>query len=242
MHHDCNLTILDHDTVAITDLNRQFYYRKGDIGKAKVIVLKEFLKKHYKIEIRAINDDIFNLKECNYDLMFCCFDNVESRMQLNYLAFINQVTMIDLGIEGIQMHIKKVDFTTDRACLYCIRDLYKTKRAYNYCTLKNNSSYNREGYIYSLSLKFDSIEDVVNAFNEDNEKVTDEFEVRGIKENILPNTCYIASLTASMAVKMLKNHDCDFLYYNGKHEIHFNFSKMKIDPDCVLCSMKKKID
>lgn len=238
LQYGCELTVLDNDTVAVTNLNRQFYYRKNDIGRPKVKVLEEYLRRHHGVIIEVINKDVFDVTEFSYDLMFCCFDNIESRMQLNYVAYANNVPMIDLGIEGLQMHVKKVDFATDRACLYCMKDLYKNKTVFNYCSLKNMNTRNREACIYSMSLKYESIDEVIEHFNAVNELKTDEFEVRGVTENILPNACYIASLCASMACKMIDEQEYDFLYYNGYEAIHFSTTKMDIDPTCILCSFK----
>ncbi|ELQ74620.1 putative UBA/THIF-type [Trachipleistophora hominis] len=240
MQYECRLTVLDNDTVALTDLNRQFYYKQNDIGQPKVKILEEYLWQYHNVRINIIHKDVFEVCDYEYDLMFCCFDNVESRMQLNYISYINNIPMIDLGIEGLQMHVKRVDFATNRACLYCMKELYGTKAAFNYCTLKNTNTRNREAYIYSLSLKYESVEDVVEHFNAVNAVKTDEFEVRGIKENILPNACYIASLCASMALKMVDECKYDFIYYNGYEKVHFNFINMVVDPACILCNAKMR--
>lgn len=234
------MTILDNDTVAYTDLNRQFYYRKEDVGLPKVHVLQRRIEMYHNVRISAINDDVMNVRHLVYDYAICCFDNVPSRMQLNYLAFLNRIPLIDLGVEGQQAHVKMVDFTGSMACLYCIRDLYRTAQPYGYCTLKGSSAQNREAYIYSLSLRHRTVSAVVEAYNSRHTPKTNEFEVKGIIENIVPNTCYIASICASMAIHMLFDQEYDFYNYNGTKTIFFNRIKTKKDEKCILCNEQRQ--
>lgn len=136
IQYKCNITVLYNDTISITDLNRQFYYSDNYIGKYNVNVLRNYLQKHFEVKIMTIKKDIFCIESLNFDLIFCCFDNVESRMQLNYMANLNKIMVVDLRIEGLQLHVKKIDPRHNSACLYCIKDLYKSQKFFNYCSLK----------------------------------------------------------------------------------------------------------
>lgn len=40
----CRITLMDYDTISETNLNRQFCYRKSDVGKYKTDVLLEYFK------------------------------------------------------------------------------------------------------------------------------------------------------------------------------------------------------
>ncbi len=54
------VTLVDHDTVDATNLNRQILYSSGDIGKLKVEAAKESLKQHALItSIEVRNFDVF---------------------------------------------------------------------------------------------------------------------------------------------------------------------------------------
>ena len=52
--YDCEITILDHDTVMLTDLNRQFFSREEDIGQPKVLVIKRYFWQYFSTLTDAI--------------------------------------------------------------------------------------------------------------------------------------------------------------------------------------------
>lgn len=232
---ECQITILDYDTVMLTDLNRQLFSRTEDIGKKKVHVLQKYFLEKYDKKIKIIENNLFELFELEYyEIIFCCFDNIESRMQLNHMIaendkIQNNTILIDMGIENLFVHAKKVIFKKT-SCLYCIKDLYLENKKRNICTLKSNKT--REDKIYNLSQKF-NIEETIEIFNKNNEKKTNEFEIIGIKDNVIPNVCYIASIAASFAFILL-NSEYDFCFYNGQI-CRTEFLNLERDKNCISC-------
>lgn len=259
LFYNCDITIMDYDTVMVTDLNRQFFSRDNNIGKSKVSVIKEYFKNYYGKNINIINRNLFqtDIAQSNmqFDIIFCCFDNLESRMELNIRAASLRCVLIDLGIENQFVHIKRVIYGRD-ACLYCMKDLYTNNRFYNICSLRG--SLRREDQIYILLQKYNQEEnlsekqqssvyiatrsedrivtEVVNTFNTMNSHKTDEQEVIGIRDNIIANTCYIGSIAASMAVMVLEDKENDFWFYNGMKRPYILKNKIERDKKCFICA------
>lgn len=76
--------------------------------------------------------------------------------------------------------------------------------------------------------------------NDNNAQKTDEFEVTGIIENIVPNVCVMASICASFAVKILYLNEYDFIYYNAYRKINLELLKMDVEKNCIVCGKKIK--
>lgn len=82
-----NVFVIDLDTVELTNLNRQFLFRKKDIGKYKAQVAAEFIKQKYP----EMNIKWSNRKVQSYDLEFFSqfnaiiggLDNMEARLWIN---------------------------------------------------------------------------------------------------------------------------------------------------------------
>ncbi|EPR78100.1 Ubiquitin-activating enzyme E1 [Spraguea lophii 42_110] len=250
------VTVIDKDDVSLSNLNRQYFYRREDIGKNKVeCIKKKFCKmKNFYLE-NAIHKDIFDLKKEDiekYDIIILCLDNVESRMHVNYLISLieKNIILLDIGVEGVVGHVKICD--KSKSCLYCIKDLYRQEKTYNICSLKtlNHKKYNREDYLaMELSnnkkkCKIDNckcyIEKTMINYNSLNGiKETTIFELEGIDKNIISNVCYINSILASLAIlKLSKYYDNkkekDFINYSGKNIEIIEIEICK-DTECFLC-------
>lgn len=269
LFYDCDITLMDHDTVMITDLNRQFFSREKDVGNMKVSVVKEYFRIFYGKTLHIIDKSLFDMdisqSDMQFDIIFCCFDNLESRMELNIRASTLGCIIIDLGIEDQFVHVKRVVFGRD-ACLYCMKDLYTNNRFYNFCSLRG--SLRREDQIYTMLQRFHQekqnmseqrtfaniknasnkkihhtttkinekiVMKVVNAFNSMNDQKTDEQEVIGIRDNIIANTCYTGSIAASMALLVLQDDKSDFWFYNGMKKPYILKIKVEKDEQCLIC-------
>jgi len=89
--------LVDKDTVGVENLNRMVYTRE-DAGKSKVDALAEKIralrnndeKKEFHINVKTIKDNVLaNDKMCNKvfekaDIICCCFDNKEARIEVNW--------------------------------------------------------------------------------------------------------------------------------------------------------------
>ncbi|GAB65230.1 ubiquitin-activating enzyme E1C [Plasmodium cynomolgi strain B] len=112
-----NITIVDHDTVEVSNLSRQFFFTYDDIGRSKAVVIEE--KK-----VESFDTDFFE----NFDFVMGCLDNISSRMYLNNLVFTlrKDVIYIDGGVEGLRGSVKIVDRRSHFACVQCTVGNYAT--------------------------------------------------------------------------------------------------------------------
>jgi len=92
-----NLTVIDHDVVEESNLNRQTLYSSGDVGKPKAEVASASLKvinPNINVigkQIHLAYDTIDVLKA---DLILDCTDNMETRLLINDYALKNNIPWI----------------------------------------------------------------------------------------------------------------------------------------------------
>lgn len=128
-----NITIVDFDSVSDTNINRQILFTSEDIGKNKVDVALERLKKinpecHIKIVNKKIDEE-FTLKD-KYDYIIDAIDDVKGKKTLAKLASINKIPLIiSLGmankLDSSKVRITRLDKTTDDPLARKIRYEYK---------------------------------------------------------------------------------------------------------------------
>lgn len=85
-----NVFVIDLDTIELTNLNRQFLFRKGDIGKYKAEVATNFIKSRYPhMNIKWDNQKIQTYDKKffrDFDLIIGGLDNIEARRWINALV------------------------------------------------------------------------------------------------------------------------------------------------------------
>lgn len=95
--------LYDYDKIAESNLNRQLFYGKKDIGKSKVKKAKKHLESFNldtKIEIfeKKIDENI-DIPE-DVDLIFDALDNFSSRFSLEKIAVKNNIPLIHGGVQS----------------------------------------------------------------------------------------------------------------------------------------------
>ncbi len=100
-----NIMIIDSDTVATSNLNRQILYGVSDIGKQKALLAKEKLLAQYG-DIKFVSNDVL-IDSDNIDsiikkdtVILDCVDNFKTRNTVNRFAVKNAVPLIEGGING----------------------------------------------------------------------------------------------------------------------------------------------
>ncbi|KAK6202584.1 uncharacterized protein RJT21DRAFT_129740 [Scheffersomyces amazonensis] len=142
-----DIHVIDMDTIDISNLNRQFLFRTGDVGKSKAQVAAKFVEerigdKQLKITpyFGKIQDkDLEYYKQ--FSVVICGLDSVEARRWINAtLVSISEsndiIPMIDGGTEGLRGQ-SRVILPTISSCYECSLDLISPRTTYPVCTIAN---------------------------------------------------------------------------------------------------------
>ncbi|KAI0442271.1 NEDD8-activating enzyme E1 catalytic subunit [Xylaria telfairii] len=141
-----NIDVIDMDTIDISNLNRQFLFRRDDVGKHKAEVAAAFVEKRVKgVKITPHNCRIQDFDEdfyMQFQIVVCGLDSIEARRWIN-ATLVNMVDMenqdslkplIDGGTEGFKGQTRVI-FPTITPCIECQLDLYTPRAAVPLCTL-----------------------------------------------------------------------------------------------------------
>ena len=116
--------LVDHDTVALSNLQRQTIYTHADIGSKKVSVASNFIKNLNK-NVDVIEYDFF-LKENDstkifksYDVILDGTDNIEARELINQHCIKQQKPLIFGGVSGWEGLVSLFIYKNS-ACFKCI--------------------------------------------------------------------------------------------------------------------------
>jgi molybdopterin/thiamine biosynthesis adenylyltransferase len=119
-----HLRLVDHDTVDITNLNRQVAHWTGDVGRRKVESAREKLSKlNPNVTVETLNTTISdkNVSELvsGFDLIVDAMDNLPTRYLLNRTAIEHGVPFIHGAVNGFEGRAMTV-IPGKTACLKCI--------------------------------------------------------------------------------------------------------------------------
>ncbi len=117
------VTIIDCDTVSISNLNRQFLYSENDIGKSKAELAAKRISSQYPSTVAdGISQklDIRNIAELTRgaDIIVDCVDNIKTRLAVNDFAVKNGISLVEAGIDGFYGFL--ICICKDTACLRCV--------------------------------------------------------------------------------------------------------------------------
>ena len=120
----CNIGIVDHDKVELSNLNRQILFNTSDIGKFKVYQAKSKIKKIYnKIKIKTFKIKISekNIEPIikNFDIICDGTDNFKTRYLINDFCKKNKKILISAAISKFDGHLFKFNFKKKGSCLRC---------------------------------------------------------------------------------------------------------------------------
>jgi adenylyltransferase/sulfurtransferase len=119
-----SITVIDFDTVSITNLTRSVLFRESDVNQPKVeVARRRILEINPDISVRAIQGDlefdlgIGNVRE--HDIIIGCLDSVNARWAINNMAYRAGIPWINGGIGVVNGEISFFDPNTDAACYEC---------------------------------------------------------------------------------------------------------------------------
>lgn len=146
-----DIHIIDMDTIDLSNLNRQFLFRKKDVGRPKAEVATEFVQK--RVPGVKITHHYKNIKEMpvefykQFNLIICGLDSIDARRWINSTVFSflehdedrqvvggSVIPIIDGGTEGFKGQARVIipGFTS---CFECTLDLFPPKVTFPMCTI-----------------------------------------------------------------------------------------------------------
>ncbi|XP_028140866.1 SUMO-activating enzyme subunit 2 [Diabrotica virgifera virgifera] len=138
-----NIEIIDLDTIDVSNLNRQFLFRKEHVGKPKAEVARDsILKFNPKLHIKAYHDSITSedygvnfFKKFN--LVLNALDNRAARNHVNRMCLAAAVPLIESGTSGYSGQVELIM----KGVTQCYECLPKPpQKTFPGCTIRNTPS------------------------------------------------------------------------------------------------------
>ncbi len=146
-----NITIIDMDKIDVTNLNRQFLFRKTDVGQFKSEIAAKFVMKRCPdVKIESMNCAIQDKDEEFYKqfhVIICGLDNIEARRWINGMLHElvewkgstpvegTQRPMIDGGTEGFKGQARVI-IPYKTGCFECSLGSLPPQQGYPMCTIR----------------------------------------------------------------------------------------------------------
>ena len=123
------LTLLDFDTVSLSNLQRQILHRDSAIGQAKVDSARQQLSQiNPHIRLDAINQQLDDAQLAELigqqDVVLDCSDNVATREQLNWLCHASKTPLVSGAAIRMEGQIAVFRWQQDEPCYRCISRLF----------------------------------------------------------------------------------------------------------------------
>lgn len=138
-----SISIIDLDTIDLSNLNRQFLFRHEHIKKPKAIVAKEVAQQfNPNVKLTAyhanIKDPQFNIEWfAGFDLVFNALDNLEARRHVNKMCLAADVPLIESGTTGFNGQVQVIK-KGKTACYDC--NPKTTPKSFPVCTIRSTPS------------------------------------------------------------------------------------------------------
>ena len=118
------IRLCDFGLVEASNLNRQILYTEADIGKEKVLMAAEALRRvnpHVTVEplFEKIDDASIERLAGDAAIMLDCLDNFETRHVLNRFAVGKSLPLVHAGIEGLAGQLSFIH-PPHTPCLFCM--------------------------------------------------------------------------------------------------------------------------
>lgn len=123
------LTLLDFDTVSLSNLQRQILHRDATIGQPKVLSAKatlEAINPHVTIETvdALLEDEALAVLISQHNIVMDCTDNVTVREQLNRLCFHQKKPLVSGAAIRMEGQISVFTYQDDEPCYRCLSHLF----------------------------------------------------------------------------------------------------------------------
>jgi ubiquitin-like 1-activating enzyme E1 B len=137
------IVLIDLDTIDLSNLNRQFLFRKQHIKKPKATVAKETASQfNPSVNIDARHGDIFDA-EYNvdffegFDIVFNALDNLKARQHCNRMCMAAGVPLIESGTTGFNGQVQAIQKGVTE-CYDC--NPKPVQKSFPICTIRSTPS------------------------------------------------------------------------------------------------------
>lgn len=120
------ITIIDNDTIEISNLQRQYWFSESDIGQAKATVLCRTIQPHNpEVRLQAIvqraDEALLSQYANETDLILDCTDNMASRRLINRFCFQHRIPLISASALVFSGQLAVYDFRQSQGpCYQCL--------------------------------------------------------------------------------------------------------------------------
>ena len=137
------LTVVDLDTIDVSNLNRQFLFRRKHVGRSKAEVAGEAIQRFNPlVQVTALHG---NIKEATFDVnwfrgfdaVINALDNVDARRHVNRMCLAADLPLIEAGTTGFLGQV----FSMRKGETACYECFPKPQRVvYPICTIRSTPS------------------------------------------------------------------------------------------------------
>lgn len=123
------ITLVDDDTVELSNLQRQVLHCDETIGEKKVISAKMALNRinpHCQIDTfdKRLSDDELRSLIASHDLVLDGTDNVDTRNQLNRLCFESKTPLVSGAAIRMEGQVSVYTYQANEPCYQCLSSLF----------------------------------------------------------------------------------------------------------------------
>jgi ubiquitin-activating enzyme E1 C len=161
------------DTIDISNLNRQFLFRKSDVGKSKAEVAASFIMRRvpgctvtpYIGPIQSKDTNFYK----QFKLIICGLDNIEARRWLNSciismveydsdgdIIYESIIPIIDGGTEGFGGQARVI-LPRVTSCFECSLELFTQAETYPICTIEVKPRLPEHCIAYAFMMEWDRV-------------------------------------------------------------------------------------
>lgn len=124
-----HLTLVDFDTVSLSNLQRQILHTDSTIGQPKVESAKQRLAQiNPTIEIETLNTKLSEAQWQalipQFDVVVDCTDNVDIRNQLNACCFAQKTPLVSGSAIRFEGQISVFTYQPEEPCYHCLSQLF----------------------------------------------------------------------------------------------------------------------